>query len=94
MVVDVGIYVASCQLPNHYGWSLNTLCCSRQVVSSAGGGWYGPYVHNQELWIELHTLVMVTWWNERGARSEAEVPSNYTIVPRLDFVKVIPVGLR
>ena len=38
-----------------------------------GGGWWGPYIHSQEIWIDLHARVLSRWWTELGARSEDDV---------------------
>ena len=38
-----------------------------------GGGWWGPYIHGQEQWVDLHVLVLQQWWAARGAMTEAEV---------------------
>ncbi len=27
-----------------------------------GGGWWGPYIHGNELWVDLHAHVLATWW--------------------------------
>ena len=38
-----------------------------------GGGWWGPYIHGREIWIDLHARVLAKWWTEKGARSEDDV---------------------
>jgi hypothetical protein len=36
-----------------------------------GGGWWGPYIHGNEQWIDLHVQVLMEWWNAEGALTEA-----------------------
>lgn len=43
-----------------------------------GGGWWGPYIHGREQWIDLHAQVLLGWWRYGGRRSEAEVFSEVT----------------
>jgi hypothetical protein len=38
---------------------------------SRGGGWWGPYIHGEEQWVDLHVMVLLRWWRARGAMSEA-----------------------
>eukprot|EP01065_Artemidia_motanka_P005920 TRINITY_DN12878_c0_g1_i1.p1 TRINITY_DN12878_c0_g1~~TRINITY_DN12878_c0_g1_i1.p1 ORF type:complete len:588 (+),score=184.61 TRINITY_DN12878_c0_g1_i1:65-1765(+) len=40
---------------------------------SRGGGWWGPYLHGNELWVDLHVAVISKWWQGRGAVSEENV---------------------
>lgn len=37
-----------------------------------GGGWWGPYIHGNEQWIDLHAQVLMKWWNKDGAITEEE----------------------
>ena len=30
-----------------------------------GGGWWGPYIHGNEQWVDLHARVLATWWNSQ-----------------------------
>jgi hypothetical protein len=46
-----------------------------------GGGWWGPYLHAKEIWIDLHARVLVRWWAQRGAMSEPDVFRS--VVPEL-----------
>eukprot|EP01048_Picozoa_sp_COSAG05_P010483 COSAG05_NODE_926_length_6575_cov_6.025324_3_plen_177_part_00 len=27
-----------------------------------GGGWWGPYIHGNEQWVDLHARVLAKWW--------------------------------
>jgi hypothetical protein len=38
-----------------------------------GGGWWGPYIHGQELWVDFHVRVLLDWWTARGAVREEDV---------------------
>lgn len=39
---------------------------------SRGGGWWGPYIHGQELWIDFHVRALLKWWIAKGSISEAD----------------------
>jgi hypothetical protein len=45
-----------------------------------GGGWWGPYIHGNEQWIDLHFQVLARWWEAKGSRTEAEVFAEVTPV--------------
>lgn len=30
-----------------------------------GGGWWGPYIHGNEQWVDLHARVLAMWWNSQ-----------------------------
>ena len=32
-----------------------------------GGGWWGPYIHGNEIWVDLHARVLATWWESQQA---------------------------
>jgi hypothetical protein len=32
-----------------------------------GGGWWGPYIHGNEQWVDLHARVLAKWWNSHQA---------------------------
>eukprot|EP00052_Salpingoeca_macrocollata_P004464 m.41471 g.41471 ORF g.41471 m.41471 type:complete len:585 (+) comp14234_c0_seq1:3-1757(+) len=40
---------------------------------SRGGGWWGPYIHGHELWIDLHVYTLTQWWKYKGVRSETAI---------------------
>ena len=48
---------------------------------SRGGGWWGPYLHGREIFVDLHAHVLSRWWNESGRRSEEEI--FFEIIPEL-----------
>lgn len=31
---------------------------------SRGGGWYGPYIHGSEFWIDLNLHLFLSWWKQ------------------------------
>lgn len=37
-----------------------------------GGGWWGPYIHGNEIHVDLHAHVLATWWNSGGKVSEED----------------------
>eukprot|EP00040_Diaphanoeca_grandis_P024403 m.134036 g.134036 ORF g.134036 m.134036 type:complete len:573 (+) comp29715_c0_seq1:24-1742(+) len=37
-----------------------------------GGGWWGPYIHGNEIWIDLHAHVLSKWWGASGSITETE----------------------
>lgn len=45
---------------------------------SRGGGWWGPFIHGNEQWIDLHVKVLLQWWAEKGAKTELEVFTSVT----------------
>ena len=45
---------------------------------TSSGGWWGPYIHGNEQWIDLHAQVLLQWWNNNGSKSEADVFSAVT----------------
>ena len=32
-----------------------------------GGGWWGPYLHGNEIWVDLHARVLANWWSSQQA---------------------------
>jgi hypothetical protein len=40
---------------------------------SRGGGWWGPYIHGREQWIDLHAQVLTRWWKAGGRKTEEQV---------------------
>lgn len=40
---------------------------------SRGGGWWGPYIHGAEFWIDLNLNLFVTWWKSKCATTNANV---------------------
>ena len=40
---------------------------------SRGGGWWGPYIKGNELWIDLHVATVSKWFTEDGAVSEKDI---------------------
>jgi hypothetical protein len=43
-----------------------------------GGGWWGPYLHGNEQWIDLHFQVLSRWWAASGSKTEAQVFAEVT----------------
>lgn len=39
---------------------------------SRGGGWWGPYIHGRELWIDLHFMTLANWWAKNGTITEEQ----------------------
>ena len=37
-----------------------------------GGGWWGPYLHGREQWVDLHAQVLTRWWVAGGKKTEAQ----------------------
>ena len=38
-----------------------------------GGGWWGPYIHGNEQWVDLHARVLAKWWtSQQAARTATE----------------------
>eukprot|EP00051_Salpingoeca_urceolata_P017172 m.232290 g.232290 ORF g.232290 m.232290 type:complete len:727 (+) comp18882_c0_seq12:64-2244(+) len=35
-----------------------------------GGGWWGPYIHGNEMWIDLHAETLSRWWTANGSLTE------------------------
>ena len=29
-----------------------------------GGGWWGPYIHGHEFWVDLHAQVLARWYGK------------------------------
>eukprot|EP00038_Savillea_parva_P017329 m.19844 g.19844 ORF g.19844 m.19844 type:complete len:597 (+) comp3731_c0_seq1:39-1829(+) len=46
-----------------------------------GGGWWGPYIHGQEVWVDLHVRVLLDWWASKGSVKEPQVFAS--VVPDL-----------
>eukprot|EP01060_Flectonema_neradi_P006145 TRINITY_DN14105_c3_g1_i1.p1 TRINITY_DN14105_c3_g1~~TRINITY_DN14105_c3_g1_i1.p1 ORF type:complete len:598 (+),score=85.70 TRINITY_DN14105_c3_g1_i1:85-1878(+) len=43
---------------------------------SRGDGWWGPYIKNNELWIDLHVAVISSWFKHNATLSEEAVFKN------------------
>lgn len=46
---------------------------------SRGGGWWGPYIHGHEDWVDIHVRVLATWWRSNGTMSEADAFKQYCV---------------
>lgn len=40
---------------------------------SRGGGWWGPYIHGAEFWIDLNLNLFVSWWQSNCTTTSANV---------------------
>lgn len=43
---------------------------------SRGGGWWGPYIHHYEYWVDLHMSVSSCWWNANFGAAKAQSASS------------------
>jgi hypothetical protein len=39
---------------------------------SRGGGWWGPYIHHYEYWVDLHMSITSCWWNANFASAKSQ----------------------
>ena len=37
-----------------------------------GGGWWGPYLHGNEIWVDLHAQVLATWWTSQQQQQQQQ----------------------
>lgn len=40
---------------------------------SRGGGWWGPYIHGAEFWIDLNLNLFVSWWKSNCTTTDVNV---------------------
>ena len=45
---------------------------------SRGGGWWGPYIHGNEIWVDLHARVLAKWWNSQQQAGRATAATAVT----------------
>jgi hypothetical protein len=39
---------------------------------SRGGGWWGPYIHGAEFWIDLNLGLLLAWWQQEDCNTNAD----------------------
>ena len=49
------------------------------------GGWWGPFIHGKEHWIDLHFQVLVRWWKANGTKTEEQIFAEVTPVRRFNY---------
>lgn len=49
---------------------------------SRGGGWWGPYIHGAEFWIDLNLQLFLSWWKSNCTASDATVADLFQNVCR------------
>lgn len=42
---------------------------------SRGGGWWGPYIHGYETWVDLHVFTLARWWSANYPSAQTQGPS-------------------
>lgn len=44
---------------------------------SRGGGWFGPYIHGREEWVDAHVYVLQCWWAANYGPAQAMGPGGW-----------------
>jgi|EP01047_Picozoa_sp_COSAG01_P060031 hypothetical protein len=55
-----------------------------------GGGWWGPYIHGNEQWVDLHARVLAKWWTSHQRATLAATTASTGMTEQQAFMEVCP----